>query len=197
MKKSEHSEEQPQASKPANLSSRQKDNQSKRREHAGAPAPGIDYGVEFSEEGSSDAQGYIDVSVNFVPIVPFDFEAVYRNLDGTNGEEAKGAIIRLAADALGEMLGWVQEDFSSPDSGIRWNPETSLRCKLALIRLYHSPGSLGNPTLTRLAEHLDISPQKLSVLWAEFKARFPGVRAPWEKSARAKEASRKAHRQAA
>jgi hypothetical protein len=168
-----------------------------RREHSGAPALGIDYGFDYSEAGVADAQGYLEVSFAVVPIVQFDYEAVYRDLDGANGEEAKGEIIRLAADALGEMLEWVQEEFISPGSGVRWNPETSLRCKLALIRLYRSPASLGNPTLTQLADRLDISPQKLSVLWAEFKARFPGVRAPWEKSNRAKEAYRKAHRKAA
>jgi hypothetical protein len=168
-----------------------------RREHSGAPTLGIDYGFDYSESGSLDVQGYLEVSVNIVPIVQFDYETVYRDLDGVNGEEAKEEIIRLAADALGEMLEWVQEDFVSPDSGVRWSSETSLRCKLALIRLYRSPASLGNPTLTQLADRLDISPQKLSVLWAEFKARFPGVRAPWEKSDKAKEASRRAHRKAA
>ncbi|MFZ4779979.1 MAG: hypothetical protein ACOYM3_31875 [Terrimicrobiaceae bacterium] len=170
---------------------------SKRREHSGAPTLGIDYGVEFSEQGSSDAQGYLEVSVSIVPIGQFDYEAVYRDLDGANGEEAKGEIIRLAADALGEMLEWVQEDFESPDSGVKWNPETSLRSKLALIRLYRSPASLGNATLTQLADRLDVSKQKLSLLWAEFKRRFPGVRAPWEKSEIAKEAYKKAHRKAA
>jgi len=171
--------------------------QARRREHAGAPSAGIDYGFEFSETGGTDAQGYVEVSVSIIPIAAFDYEAVYRDLDGANREEAKNAIIGLAADALGEMLEWVQEEFVTPGSGVRWNPETSLRCKLALIRLYRAPASLGNPTLTRLAGELDISPQKLSVLWAEFKNRFPGVRAAWEKSERARQAYRLVHRRAA
>ena len=181
---------------PAKASTNPSGEKSKRREHAGAPAPGIDYGFDYSEAGVADAQGYFEVSV-IVPIVQFDYEAVYRDLDGANGEEAKGEIIRLAADAFSEMLEWLQEEFVTPDSGIRWNPDTSLRCKLALLKYYRCPAGLGNPTLTQLADRLDVSKQKLSLLWAEFKRRFPGVRAPWEKSEIAKEAYKKAHREAA
>jgi hypothetical protein len=63
---------------------------------------------------------------------------------------------------------------------------------LALLTLYQNPGLIGNPTLEELANNLGISKQKLSILWAEFKRRFPGVVAPWEKSEAAKEASRAA-----
>jgi len=49
--------------------------------------------------------------------------------------------------------------------------------------------------LEQLANRLGISKQKLDLLWREFKQRFPGVVAPWEKSEVAKEAYRQAHRQ--
>jgi hypothetical protein len=72
--------------------------------------------------------------------------------------------------------------------------ETATRCKLALLTLYSNPEQLGNPTLEQLANRLGISKQKLDLLWAEFKRRFPGVVAPWEKSEAAKAAYRAAQR---
>ena len=117
---------------------------------------------------------------------------MYRHLDGDSNEDAREAIVRLAAEAFAGMLEWLQEDFVSPGTDIRWRLDTATRCKLALLTLYQNPGLIGNPTLEELANNLDISKQKLSILWAEFKRRFLGVVAPWEKSEAAKEASRAA-----
>lgn len=164
---------------------------STRRAHAGAPTLGVDYGFDYGDNGESDPQGHEDGEV--VPIVYFDFETVYRHLDGEREDEAREAIVRLAAEAFAGMLEWLQEDFATPGSQVHWRLDTSTRCKLALLTLYQNPGLIGNPTLTELADLLGISKQKLSVLWAEFKGRFPGVVAPWEKSQTAKAASRAAH----
>ena len=101
--------------------------------------------------------------------------------------------MRLATDAFAGMLEWLQQEFVSPDSEIRWRLDTTTRCKLALLTLYQNPGLMGNPTLEQLANRLGISKQRLDILWAEFKRRFPGVVAPWEKSATAKAAYRAAH----
>ena len=168
---------------------------SRRREHAGAPALGIDYGFDYGEGGERDQQGYESARPSPVPVVLFDFDEVYRHLDGDRDEDARAAILRLAAEALSSMSLWLQEEFASPDSGVHWRLETSTRCKLALLALYSHPEVLGNPTLEQLANRLGISKQKLDLLWAEFKQRFPGVVAPWEKSEVAKEAYRQAHRQ--
>ena len=161
---------------------------SRRREHAGAPALGIDYGFDYSEAGQCDQQGYESVRPSPVPVVLFDFDEVYRHLDGDRDEDARAAIVRLAAEAFAAMSLWLQEEFTSPDSGVHWRLETSTRCKLALLALYSHPEVLGNPTLEQLANRLGISKQKLDLLWGEFKARFPGVIASWEKSETAKAA---------
>jgi hypothetical protein len=168
---------------------------SRRREHAGAPALGIDYGFDYGEASERDQQGYESVRPSPVPVVFFDFDEVYRHLDGDRDEDARAAILKLAAEALSAMSLWLQEEFVSPDSGVRWRLETATRCKLALLALYSHPEVLGNPTLEQLANRLGISKQKLDLLWREFKQRFPGVVAPWEKSEVAKEAYRQAHRQ--
>ena len=141
----------------------------------------------------SDTQGYDEVAPTAVPIVYFDFDEVYRHLDGDRDEDARAAIMRLATDAFAGMLEWLQQEFVSPDSEIRWRLDTTTRCKLALLTLYQNPGLMGNPTLEQLANRLGISKQRLDVLWAEFKRRFPGVVAPWEKSEAAKAAYRAAH----
>jgi hypothetical protein len=164
---------------------------SRRREHAGAPAVGIDFGFDYGEAGEADAQGYVEVH-NVVPIIFFNYEEVYQHMDGEHGEDAKSAIIALAADALAAMLNWVQEEFVSPGSDIVWNQERVIRCKLALIQLYRSPASLGNPTLEQLGNRLGVSKQKLDLLWADFKKKF-GVKAAWEKTEAAKAAYRAAH----
>jgi hypothetical protein len=165
---------------------------SRRRAYPGAPTIGIDYGFEHGEAGETDPQGYEDVTANVVPVVYFDFEQVFRHLDGDRDEDAREAIVKLAAEAFAGMLEWLQEEFVSPGTDIRWRLDTATRCKLALLTLYQNPGLIGNPTLEELANNLGISKQKLSILWAEFKRRFPGVVAPWEKSEAAKEASRAA-----
>ena len=165
----------------------------RRREHGGAPAIGVDYGFDYGEAGLSDTQGYAEVAPSAVPIVFFDFDEVYRHLDGDRDEDARAAIMRLATDAFAGMLEWLQQEFVSPDSEIRWRLDTTTRCKLALLTLYQNPGLMGNPTLEQLANRLGISKQRLDILWAEFKRRFPGVVAPWEKSATAKAAYRAAH----
>jgi hypothetical protein len=163
---------------------------SRRREHPGAPALGIDYGFDYGEAGECDQQGYESVRPSPVPVVLFDFDEVYRHLDGDRDDDARAAIMKLAAEAFAAMSLWLQEEFASPDSGVHWRPETSTRCKLALLALYSHPEMLGNPTLEQLANRLGISKQKLDLLWAEFKSRFPGVVAPWEKSEAAKAAYR-------
>ena len=165
----------------------------RRREHGGAPAIGVDYGFDYGEAGLSDTQGYDEVAPTAVPIVYFDFDEVYRHLDGDRDEDARAAIMRLATDAFAGMLEWLQQEFVSPDSEIRWRLDTTTRCKLALLTLYQNPGLMGNPTLEQLANRLGISKQRLDILWAEFKRRFPGVVAPWEKSETAKAAYRAAH----
>jgi hypothetical protein len=165
---------------------------SRRREHAGAPALGINYGFDYGEAGECDAQGYESVRPNPVPVVFFDFDEVYRHLDGDRDDDARSAILKLAAEALSAMSLWLQEEFVTPGSDVRWRLETSTRCKLALLALYSHPEVLGNPTLEQLANRLGISKQKLDLLWGEFKQRFPGVAAPWEKSATAKAAYRAA-----
>jgi hypothetical protein len=167
---------------------------SRRREHAGAPSLGIDYGFDYCEAGECDQQGYESVRPSPVPVVFFDFDEVYRHLDGDRDDDARAAILKLAAEALSAMSLWLQEEFVTPGSDVRWRLETATRCKLALLALYSHPELLGNPTLEQLANRLSISKQKLDLLWAEFKARFPGVVAPWEKSETAKAAYRAAQR---
>ena len=167
----------------------------RRREHAGAPMVGIDYGFAYGEAGERDHQGYEIAAPNTVPIVFFDFDEVYQHLDGDRDGDAREAILKLAAEALAAMSLWLQEEFASPDSDIRWRLDTTTRCKLALLTLYSNPALMGNPTLEQLANRLGISKQKLDLLWGEFKKRFPGVVAPWEKSDTAKAAYRQAHRQ--
>jgi hypothetical protein len=164
-----------------------------RREHAGAPTVGIDYGFVYGDVGECDSQGYEIVTPNTVPIVFFDFDEVFRHLDGERDEDARAAILKLAAEALAAMSQWMLEEFVSPGSDVRWRLDTSTRCKLALLSLYFNPSVMGNPTLEQLANRLGISKQKLDLLWAEFKQRFPGVMAPWEKSESAKAAYRAAH----
>ena len=163
----------------------------RRREHAGAPSVGIDYGIDFSEFGEADTQGYVDPQ-NVVPIVYFNYEEVYRKLDGEENKDAKSAIIALAADALAGLLTWVQEEFTTPGTDIIWNQDRVVRYKLALIQLYRSPGSLGNPTLEQLGNRMGVSKQKLDLIWNDFKQKF-GVKAAWEKTEEAKAAYRTAH----
>jgi len=154
---------------------------------------GIDYGFDFGAASESDPQGPGIDSCETIPVVHFDFEEVYRHLDGDCAEEAREAILKLAAEALAAMSEWLQEEFVSPSSDIRWRLDTSTRCKLALLTLYANPAALGNPTLEQLANRLGISKQRLAILWGEFKRRFPGVKAAWEKSETAKAAYRAAH----
>jgi hypothetical protein len=166
---------------------------SRRREHAGAPTMGINYGFEYDEAVECDAQSYESVRSSPVPVVFFDFDEVYRNLDGDRDDDARAAILKLAAEALSAMSLWLQEKFVTPGSGIRWRLDTSTRCKLALLALYAHPEALGNPTLEQLANRLGISKQNLDLLWTDFKSSFPGVIASWEKSSAAKEVYRRAH----
>jgi hypothetical protein len=141
-----------------------------RREHAGGTPD-----VVFDEEQHTQ-------SVNF------DFEEIYRNLDG---EEDRASVdLIAAATAMMDILDWIEEPWQNARVAVA--TERVILCKRNVYRLIMRPQSLGNPTVTQLANRLGVTKQFLSKLVTDFRDRF-GVVSVWMKSAQAREAYREAH----
>lgn len=169
-----------------------------RLDHAGGISVGVDYGLDFTEQGQADAQGWFDAQPAALPISEFPWGEVYRNLDGTaddgdaGKEEAMSKVFQLAGASLVPILGWVLEPVISPGMGIQWPRATSVLVKTTLVQYFLSPSAVEADSLSHLEAIVGVSKQRISPLWQEFKTRFPGVKARWEKTDKAKLALRKA-----
>jgi len=89
-----------------------------------------------------------------------------------------------------DILDWIEEPWQN--SRVAVATERVILCKRNCYRLIMRPQSLGNPTLTQLANRLGVTKQFLSKLVTDFRDRF-GVVSVWMKSAQAREAYRDAH----
>ena len=122
----------------------------------------------FEHAGGSPDVGHDEGAE--VAAVGFDYEGVFRNLDGesADAESSRQAVLTLAASGVAVLLDWIDEVFISR-GGVVMRHETSRKVKSLILRNYIRGEGL---TLEQIGGCVGIAKQHVSEVWLDFCGRF-------------------------